>query len=313
MLADFGSRTTAEEAASVFAAEIKGKNVLITGPSLGGLGAETARVISKFGAGIVILAGRSRDKLEETEKAIKSDVPTAKTRLLILDLNSLAAIGAAADEVLAYPEPIHVLINNAAIMAIDYAITADGYEAQFGVNYLAHFLFTARIFPKLRESGSPRVVNISSGGHRYSPFRFDDPGFSGGEKYDRWAAYAQSKTANILFSVELARRGVFAFSVHPGSVPTNLPKSAPLKEMVKIGIYNEKGEPVYSGHTVWKTLAEGASSYIVASFDPSMEPGSYIVDSQVHNERAQPYALDPEDAKRLWKLSEELVGEAFNI
>ena len=102
-------------------------------------------------------------------------------------------------------------------MAVPYSTTPDGHESQFGVNHLGHFLFTARIFKKLKESGHPRIVNVSSSGNHISPVKFDDLGFSGGEKYQRWEAYGQSKSANVLFSVELARRGVLSFSLHPGS------------------------------------------------------------------------------------------------
>jgi len=315
MSTNFGFHTTAEEAAAVLASEIKGKNVLITGVSPKSLGSEVARVIAKVGAGLVIIAGRSRAKLEQTEKDIKSETPSANIRILILDLDSLAAVRAAADEVLAYPEPLHVLFNNAGIMAIDYRKTVDGHEAQWGVNYLGHFLFTARIFPKLRESGNPRIVNVTSNGHALGSIRFDDIGFSDGEKYDRWEAYAQAKSANILFSRELARRGVLAFSPHPGGIMTGIASEAPKEDMMKFGIYNEKGEPINNEHHTWKTLGEGASTHIVAAFDPTIIPqnGSYLVDATVQDDQAAPHARDMEDAKKLWELSEQQVGEKFNV
>jgi len=315
MSTNFGFSTTAEEVATVLASEIKDKNVLITGISPKSLGAETARVIAKFnGAGIVILAGRSRANLEQTEKDIKSETPGANLRLLILDLDSFAAVRKAADEVLAYPEPLHVLINNAGVMAIDYRKTVDGHEAQFGVNHLAHFLFTSRIFPKLREY-NPRIVNVSSWGHRFGPVRFDDPGFSNGEKYDRWEAYGQSKTANILFSRELARRGVTSFSLHPGSIETNLAAAVPIEALIKLGVYNEKREPLNSERFPRKTLGEGTSTHIVAAFDPAIIPhsGSFLEDANVREDRVVPHATDMESARRLWELSEHLVGETFNV
>jgi len=230
----------------------------------------------------------------------------------------LAAVRAAAAGVLAYPEPLHVLFNNAGIMAIDYRKTVDGHEAQWGVNYLAHFLFTARIFPKLQASASglpPRIVNVSSNGHALGPVRFDDIGFSDGEKYDRWEAYGQSKSANILFSRELARRGVVSFSVHPGGIMTGISAAAPTEDMVKFGIYNEKGEPINNEHHTWKTLGEGASTHVVAAFDPTIIPqnGSYLVDSKVQDDQAAPHAKDIGDAKKLWELSEQLVGEKFDV
>jgi len=315
MSTNFGFHTTAEEAATVLASQIKDKNVLITGVSPKSLGAEVARVIAKFGAGLIVIAGRSKAKLEQTEKDIKSEIPAANIRLLLLDLNSFVAVRAAADEVLAYPEPLHVLINNAGIMGIDYRKTVDGHEAQFGVNHLGHFLFTSRIFPKLRESGTSRIINVSSKGHRLSPIRFDDVGSSNGEKYDRWEAYGQSKTANILFSRELARRGVLSFSLHPGSIITNLSDSAPMEDLIKFGAYNEKGEPINNETYPWKTLTEGTATHIVAAFDQAIisQSGSYLEDSNVHDDLAAPHATDMEGAKKLWELSEQLIGEKFNL
>jgi NAD(P)-dependent dehydrogenase (short-subunit alcohol dehydrogenase family) len=189
--------------------------VLITGVSPGGLGAEAAFSIAAQKPGLIILASRDVSKIAETAAAIEERHPGTPTRILKLDLASFAAIREAAKEVNAYTENIDVLINNAAVMACPYATTADGFEMQFGTNHLGHFLFTVLILGKLTK-GTGRVVNVSSIGHRRSPIRFGDFNFSDGETYDRWEAYGQSKTANILFSVELAKRGVNAFSLHPG-------------------------------------------------------------------------------------------------
>jgi NAD(P)-dependent dehydrogenase (short-subunit alcohol dehydrogenase family) len=116
-----------------------------------------------------------------------------------------------------YTKNIDVLINNAGVMACPYSTTVDGFETQFATNHLGHFLFTVLILGKLtKETG--RVVNVSSEGHQQCGVRFDDIGFSGGEKYAPWEAYGQAKTANILFSVELARRGVRSFSLTPGGM-----------------------------------------------------------------------------------------------
>ncbi|KDQ11784.1 hypothetical protein BOTBODRAFT_446417 [Botryobasidium botryosum FD-172 SS1] len=192
-----------------------------------------------------------------------------------------------------------------------------GYESDFGVNHLGHFLFTARIFPKLREAGAPRVVNVSSDSHAFSPVNFDDLDFDGGRGYDRWKAYSQSKSANILFSRELARRGVLSFSLNPGAIRTNLQDQSPevTQDLINLGVFTEKGETVDSDRVTWKTQAQGTSTHIIAAFDPSIvsQPGSYLEDGQVHNERLAPHAADPEAARKLWDLSEKLVGEKFVI
>eukprot|EP00918_Siedleckia_nematoides_P005413 GHVU01011936.1.p1 GENE.GHVU01011936.1~~GHVU01011936.1.p1 ORF type:complete len:187 (-),score=12.83 GHVU01011936.1:406-966(-) len=170
----FGENTTAEEVGQALSANVKGKNVLITGVAPDGLGGEAARVTAKY-ANLVIIAGRNLDKLEQSVKQIKSETPAANIRTLVVDFTSLESVRRAAAEVIAYSEPINVLINNAGIMASPYSVTAEGFESQFGTNHLAPFLFTALIFPRLVEDSSPsspsRVINISSRGHffwRYS-------------------------------------------------------------------------------------------------------------------------------------------------
>jgi NAD(P)-dependent dehydrogenase (short-subunit alcohol dehydrogenase family) len=196
-------------------AQAKIRAVLVTGVSPGGIGAETAISIASQKPDLIILASRDVSKIEKTAATIEELYPGTPTRTLKLDLGSLTAVREAAKEVNTYPETIDVLINNAAVMACPYSTTEDGFETQFGTNYLGHFLFTVLLLGKLTK-GTGRVVNVSSSGHDRGPVRFDDPGFSDGEKYDPWLAYGQSKTAIILFSVELARRGVNSFSLHPG-------------------------------------------------------------------------------------------------
>ena len=152
---------------------------MITGVSPGGLGAEAARAISLGQPGLLILAGRNTAKVRETEKAINTSSPHVPTRCLKLDLSSQKQIREAAAEVNSYKEPVDRLINNAAIMAAPYSVTEDGLEAQFGTNYVGHFLFTNLIMPKILEAGQgARVVNVSSSGHHLEGIRFDDYGFS---------------------------------------------------------------------------------------------------------------------------------------
>jgi NAD(P)-dependent dehydrogenase (short-subunit alcohol dehydrogenase family) len=169
-------RITSEEVASNLRDYINGKTVLITGTSPGGLGAETARAIATQNPGLLILAGRSRASIEETEKNIKDQIPTARTRILIIDLASLSSVREAAAEVNAYPETIDVLINNAAIMAGPYEKTVDGHESQLQVNHIGHFLFTNLLMEKMARRGA-RVVNVTSNGYGFGGIRWDDPDF----------------------------------------------------------------------------------------------------------------------------------------
>lgn len=223
----FGFDTRAEEVAEYFKDRINGKVILTTGVSPNSLGAYYAQTVAAHNPKLLILAGRDTAKLQETADAINKAHPNVPVRLLKLDLGDMSQVREAAKEVNGYSENIDILMNNAAVMACPYMTTKDGLEMQFGTGHIGHFLFTNLILQKLLASGDhSRVINVSSSGHRTSQIRFDDWDFSKGETYNRWKAYGQTKTANIAFSVELARRygnkGLESFSLHPGSIWTNL-------------------------------------------------------------------------------------------
>jgi len=295
--------------------------VIITGTSLGGLGAEVAHVLVKY-ANLVIVASPSEERQQLTIDSIKVALPSANVRKLTLDLSSFDAIRLAAAEVNAYSEPIHVLINNAAATLGPYKETEDGYENHFGVDHLGHFLFTMSILPRIRAahspSYSPRIVNLSSSGHRRGGVRFDDLSFDRGKAFKTMLAYAQAKTANILFTKQLAKRlkgeGILTYAVHPGFILTNLARTIPKEHMLAIGAMNAEGE-ILLDKIPWKTLQEGISTHIVAAFDPSIKDhsGSYLADCQLQNDSVAPHASDPVLAEKLWTLSEELLGESFPI
>lgn len=226
-MAPYNFKTTAEDVAADCSDTIRDKVILTTGVAPGGIGATFVEVLARHSPKLLILAARNVSKCEEAAKTIKSAAPGVATRVLELDLGSLEQTRRAAAEVNSYPEPIDVLCNNAGVMASPYSLTKDGLETQFAVNHLGHFLFTNLIMPKLLASPSgARIVNVSSDGHRLGPVRFDDWRWDGGKTYDRWRAYGQSKTANMLFALALAKRleknGVVALSLHPGVVGSNL-------------------------------------------------------------------------------------------
>jgi len=223
----WGFDTKAEEVAEFFKDRINGKVVLTTGVSPNSLGAYYVETIAAHDPKLLILAGRDVGKVQETIDAIKKVHPNIPVRFLKFDLADQSQVREAAKEVNGYEENIDILMNNAAVMACPYMTTKDGIEMQFGTGHIGHFLFTNLILPKIMTSGPhPRIVNVSSAGHRSSPIRFDDWNFKNGETYNRWRAYGQTKTANILFSVELAKlygsNGLEAFSLHPGGIQTNL-------------------------------------------------------------------------------------------
>lgn len=236
------AKQTASNLVAAYAAHIKGKVVLTTGVSPSGLGAHFVKVLAAGGLpSLLILAGRNLAKVQETAKEIASAAAAGEggegagegggvqVRVLELDLTSMDAVRAAADTVNKWTDvpQIDVLVNNAGVMGTEWSRTPEGFENQLATNHLGPFLFTNLIMSKLTKSPAPRVVTISSEGHRMSPIRFADPNFQDGALYNKWQAYGQSKTANILFGVELARRlgaknHLSAFSVSPGAVKTKL-------------------------------------------------------------------------------------------
>ena len=205
---------TAEEV--VAGLDLRGKTILVTGVS-SGLGAESARVLAKAGATVV---GAARD-LEKARTALAS----ADVELGLLDLTSLESVRAFATWFGARHAQLDVLVNNAGIMACPLGRTQDGFELQFGTNHLGHFLLAGLLVPKLVAGAPARVVSLSSRGHLLAGVDLDDPNFER-SSYDPWQAYGRSKSANVLFAVELDRRlsarGVRANAVHPGGILTEL-------------------------------------------------------------------------------------------
>lgn len=171
----YSKDSTATEVAAHLADHIAGKVILITGGSPGGLGATAALAIAPHGPALLILTGRNRTLLEETEKAIQDKTPNAKTRLLMFDLASLKSVREASAKANNYPENIDVLINNAGIMATPFGKTIDGFESQFGVNHLGHFLFTKLVLGKIVRGG--RILNVSSDGYQMGGMQIEDPNF----------------------------------------------------------------------------------------------------------------------------------------
>lgn len=174
------SKTSVHQLAKEYASIIKGKTILTTGASPGGLGALFVEAIAVSEPALCILAGRSVNKLQQTASKLSSKHPSVKTKILALDLSSLSSVRAAAEEVNGWSDvpKIDVLVNNAGIMATDFELTENGFESQFASNHLGHFLFTNLIMDKILASEEPRVVSVSSNGHRLGPIRWGDPNFS---------------------------------------------------------------------------------------------------------------------------------------
>ncbi|MEV7345749.1 oxidoreductase [Streptomyces sp. NPDC093544] len=317
----FDAASTAEDV--IKGIDLTGKVAVVTG-GYSGIGLETARVLRSAGAEVVVPA-RDTDRARAALKGVDG------VEVESMDLLDPASIDAFAERFLASGRPLHILVNSAGIMAPPLMRDARGYEAQFATNHLGHFQLVARLRPALRRAGGARVVSVSSWGHRFSPVVFDDPHFERRE-YDRWAAYGQSKTANILFALGLDARGkadgVRAFSLHPGSiVDTGLKKYLAEEDLKAVGVLDDDGQPILDPERQLKTVEQGAATSVWCATSPLLDSlgGLYCENSDVAPPMSLeegrdwtlmnrswkagvlPYAVDPEAADRLWELSERLI------
>jgi NAD(P)-dependent dehydrogenase (short-subunit alcohol dehydrogenase family) len=293
--------------------DLRGKVAIVTGASTG-IGLETARALADAGAHVV-LAARDVAKTDAAAETIRESVPDAVVEVGLLDLTSLDSVRAFAAGFLAGHDELHLLVNNAGVMYTPLGRTAEGFELQFGTNHVGHFLLTCLLVPALVAGAPSRVVNLSSGGHVGSDIVWDDPNYERRD-YDKFAAYGQSKTANILFSVELDRRlaprGVHAYAVHPGMISTELGRYMTRDDVKELMARAKRGPS--GGMPPRKRVALGAATTVWAATAPELEDqgGTYLADCQVNDQHA-PWARDPESARRLWALSEELVEEQFPL
>jgi NAD(P)-dependent dehydrogenase (short-subunit alcohol dehydrogenase family) len=289
-----------------------GKTAVVTG-STGGLGYETVLAMAKAGADI-ILTGRDDRKGQSALDKISREVIGARIRYEHLDLASLASIADFAQR-MQVRQSLDLLINNAGVMALPRRqTTADGFEMQFGTNYLGHFALTARLMPLLRRSGGPRVVSVSSLAHRTGSIDFGD--LQGTRLYSPWKAYGQSKLACLMFALELQRRGdsagwnLTSNAAHPGFSRTNLFASGPGG---LLSVATDFAAPFF-GHSA----ADGARPILFAATSPQAKPGAYYGPGGFGELRGapapaliMPRARDAATAARLWDVSEKLTGTSF--
>jgi NAD(P)-dependent dehydrogenase (short-subunit alcohol dehydrogenase family) len=309
----FGPKTTTDEVLQGI--DLSGRRALVTGAS-GGLGAEAARALVCAGAAVT-LTTRDRAKAEGVIAAIRSAEPRADVELRELELSEPASVRRFAAGFLADHPALHMLILNAGVMACPLHRTAEGWELQFASNHLGHFLLTRELLPALLAGAPARVVSVSSGGHVISPVVFDDIHFERRD-YQPWSAYGQAKTANVLFAVELDRRlrgrGVRAFAVHPGMIPTDLGR-----HLTREDIQTIRGRAT-SGGEGQKTIPAGAATEVWAATAPELEGrgGLYLADCAIAPPMSEttrgyaPHAVDPAAAARLWQVSEQTLGVRFD-
>jgi len=308
LASEFGYRSTAAEV--IAGVDLSGKTAIVSG-GYSGLGLETVRALANAGVHVIVPA-RRLDAAEEALAGIDAvDIRSA-------DLGDLDSVAAFTETVRRDGRPIDLVLDVAGIMATPFGHTAQGFESQFGTNHLGHFALVNGVAGLLPEGA--RVVSYSSGGHFRSAVRFEDIDFET-TPYDPWVAYGQSKTANALFAVGLARRGaargILAFSVHPGGIMTDLQRHVPREELISRGWIDEDGTP----NPRFKTPTEGASTGLWAATAPELadRSGAYCEDCSIkgivppeHTDMTtggvKHWAIDPEAAERLWALSVTATG-----
>ena len=311
----FGHGTQAVEV--INGIDLTGKTAIVTGGS-SGIGIETVRALANAGAR-VLMPVRSRAAGEKVAAEIRDSTSNQAIEVSDMDLGDYASVRAFTDSFIKAGGPLHILINNAGIMATPERRVMGNIESQFGTNHLGHMLLTCRLAPAMAKG--TRVVALTSIGHRRSPIKFDDPNFEK-TKYEKWEAYGQSKTANVLFAIELNRRlepkGINAYAVHPGGIMTNLQRDMSKEEIKAFGWVDDNGK-VREG---FKTPAGGASTSIWCATSPLLAAGGGVYCEDCNIAQAvpaddptftgvRPWAIDPEAAKRLWSMSEKLLGESF--
>jgi NAD(P)-dependent dehydrogenase (short-subunit alcohol dehydrogenase family) len=297
-----------------------GRLAVITGAT-GGLGYETALALAGAGARVV-LTGRSNTKGEAALRSIRAAHPGATISYADLDLASLASVARFAAAFAAEHGALDLLVNNAGVMLPPRRIeTEDGFELQFGTNYLGHFALTAQLLPRLRAGIAPRVVSLSSMAHKLqAAIHFDDLQWQ--RRYSPWAAYAQSKLAMLVFAIELQRRsdvggwGLLSVASHPGYARTGLQSAGPSMGLAGPSIAERLGKLVEPA--VSQSAAEGALPSLFAATAPDARPGEYYGPLGLFELKGPPgkasislQARDPALGARLWQVSEALTGVGF--
>ena len=327
-IADRPDGRTATAVEMVAGHDLTGKEAIVTG-GYGGVGYETTKALASAGARVVV-AGRDPAKAADAVARLQAETGNDKIVFSPLDLGSLASVGAWARDYVASGKPLHLLVNNAGVMWPPQQRTGEGLEPHLGVNHLAHFVLSLGLLPCLKASGDARVISLSSSAHRRSDICYDDPNYDH-RPYDPAEAYGQSKTANALFVVGFSARfagpHLTANAVMPGAIRSGLMRNLDEAEFQARGWADAEGNDLREG---WKTPEQGAATTAWAAVAPELDgvSGKYLEDCAIATPLAgadqplggnydphgqirghyQPYALDPENAERLWSLSERLIS-----
>ena len=293
---------------------LSGKTAIVTG-GYSGIGIETTRALSEAGANVIIPARRT----EEAMVALDGIIP--KDHIFEMDLSDLDSIKRFTDLV-KNNLSLSILINNAGIMACPESKTSNGWDLQFAVNHIGHFVLTHELIDSMDQSSGARIINLSSTAHKFSGICWDDIHFL--NSYDKWVSYGQSKTATSLFSIELDRRlkdkNIRSFAVHPGGIFTPLQRHLQQEEMVAMGWLNADGSLSELAKAGFKSSTQGASTSLWAATSSQLDNkgGLYCENCDVANlaggspeERyfgVRDWAVDPSEAEKLWHCTEKMLA-----
>jgi NAD(P)-dependent dehydrogenase (short-subunit alcohol dehydrogenase family) len=312
----FHSKTNADEITNgIYLTE---KIAIVTG-GYSGIGLETTRELVATGAKVIIPAKRKEVAVQNLEGIV------SKENIVEMDLGNLNSVKKFTEDFKESFGKLDLLINNAGIMACPETRVGNGWESQFAVNHIGHFLLTKELMDTMAENDSARFVSLSSSAHSLTGILWDDIHFQN-NSYDKWMAYGQSKTASSLIAIEFHRRmvdkGVSGFSVHPGGILTPLQRHLQKEEMVALGWMDEDGSPSEMAKNFFKTTSQGASTSLWCATSPSLNGigGVFCEDCDIAkrknevDESLQRYfgvadwAVDTEEASKLWDVTEKMLA-----
>ena len=309
----FGAKTPAGDV--VKGMDLSGKHLIVTG-GYSGIGIETVRALAGVGAKVTVPARRP-DVAKEALGEVAGDIEVAS-----MDLADVGSVRKFANDYVSTGRPLDVLINNAGIMACPLDRVGPGWERQFGVNHLGHMALALGLLPALKKAETARVVALSSTAHIRGDVNWDDPNYNTTE-YEKWASYAQAKSANALFALGADRRwdeyGISAFSVHPGGIFTPLQRHLTVEEMAAMGWMNPDGTIPDMIKAMFKTPEQGASTATWAATSALLDGrgGEYCENCDIAQlagpdsqrwEHAREWICDDEKADRLWAMSEDMLA-----
>ena len=308
----FGAKSEPEEVLKDI--DLGGKIAMVTG-GYSGIGLETTRALKEAGARVIVPARR-----KDVAKSALSGIVESED-ILNLDLADPSSAQSFVNEFVDSGMSLDILINNAAVMACPQMPTKEGWDLQFAVNHIGHFIITKGLLPTMSSSGS-RIVTLSSTGHKLSGIQWEDVHFE--ESYDKWKAYGQSKTAASLLAVEISERmkdeGIKTYSVHPGGIFTPLQRHLEKEEMIALGWLGEDGELSEMAAANFKSPTQGASTSLWCATSPMLEEVSGVYcencDVAVRQEDGPmaryigvaDWAVDTDEAAKLWDLTEHTLS-----